>query len=197
MNYKSELLTIVRRRTAALQAGIEQINEAKASGRYTLAGLQAYVDDLNAANAVAVAADQARALQVIDQAAEDWKSTRKSTSAGNLQDAGYQAGLANVLQLIRSGAMDPENFPAVLEAYEGDTLSMAAVTDAVRNSHNVDLMELLPQKVNQGEVFAQLRKNARKYIAPVNLDNNAAAQMGLSLLMKILDRMNDNLIMEE
>ena len=197
MNYKSELLTIVRRRTAALQAGIEQINEAKASGRYTLAGLQAYVDDLNAANAVAVAADQARALQVIDQAAEDWKTTRKSTSAGNLQDAGYQAGLANVLQLIRSGAMDPENFPAVLEAYEGDTLSMAAVTDAVRNGHNVDLLELLPQKVNQGEVFVQLRKNASKYIAPVNLNNNAAAQMGLSLLMKILDRMNDNLIMEE
>ena len=60
MNYKSELLTIVRRRAAGLQAGIEQINEAKASGRYTLAGLQAYVDDLNA---VAVAADQARALR--------------------------------------------------------------------------------------------------------------------------------------
>ena len=93
--------------------------------------------------------------------------------------------------------MDPENFPAVLEAYQGDTLSMAAVTDAVRNSHNVDLLELLPQKVNQGEVFVQLRKNASKYIAPVNLNNNAAAQMGLSLLMKILDRMNDNLIMEE
>lgn len=167
------------------------------AGVILLAGLQAYVDDLNAANAVAVAADQARALQVIDQAAEDWKSTRKSTSAGNLQDAGYQAGLANVLQLIRSGAMDPENFPAVLEAYEGDTLSMAAVTDAVRNSHNVDLMELLPQKVNQGEVFVQLRKGASKYIAPVNLDNNTVAQMGLSWFVKVLDHMNDNLIMEE
>ena len=197
MSYKSELLTIVRRRTAGLQAGIEQISEAKTSGRYTLAGLQAYVDDLNAANAAAVAADQVRALQVIDQAAEDWKATRKSTSAGNLQDAGYQAGLANVLQLIRSGAMDPENFPAVLEAYEGDALSMAAVTDAVRNSHNVDLMELLPQRVDQGEVFAQLRKNASKYIAPVNLDNNTAAQFGLSWIVKVLDRMNDNLIMEE
>ena len=197
MNYKSELLTIVRRRAAGLQAGIEQISEAKTSGRYTLAGLQAYVDDLNAANAVAVAADQARALQVIDQAAEDWKTTRKSTSAGNLQDAGYQAGLANVLQLIRSGSMDPENFPAVLEAYEGDALSMAAVTDAVRNSHNVDLLELLPQKVNQGEVFVQLRKGASKYIAPVNLDNNTAAQLGLSWFVKVLDHMNDNLIMEE
>ena len=102
-----------------------------------------------------------------------------------------------MLQLIRSGAMDPENFPAVLEAYEGDALSMAAVTDAVRNSHNVDLLDLLPQKVDQGAFFAQLRKSASKYIAPVNLDNNAAAQMGLSWFVKILDRTNDNLIMEE
>ena len=51
--------------------------------------------------------------------------------------------------------------------------------------------------MNQGEVFVQLRRSASKYIAPVNLDNNTVAQMGLSWFVKILDRMNDNLIMEE
>lgn len=197
MSCKSELLTIVKKRRTALERSIEQINNAKYSGRYTPAGLQAYVDDLNAENAITTNNEREKALQVIEEAENAWKETSKNTSAKNLQDAGYQAGLANVLHMIRSGALDPDNLPAVLEAYENDLLSMAAVRGAVMESGNADLIAAMPPAADQQSLFTEMKKTVRKYITPVHLDNNVAAKMGLSWLEKVLERVNDSLIKEE
>ena len=43
------------------------------------------------------------------------------------------------------------------------------------------------------EVFEQLRKNVRKFIRPVSVDNNYAALMSIGWLQEALKNLDDNL----
>lgn len=93
--------------------------------------------------------------------------------------------------------MSENDFQTVIEAYKDDSISMRAIKEAVTGNHeNRALMSLLPvTQDDQQQFFEKLRKNAIKSIAPVSVESNTGALMGLSWILMVMERVDENLIL--
>ena len=102
-----------------------------------------------------------------------------------------------MVRMLEKGILSENDFQTVIEAYKDDSISMRAIKEAVVGNHeNRDLVSLLPvTQDDQQHFFEQLRKNAVKSIAPVSVESNTGALMGLSWILMVLDRVDENLLL--
>ena len=197
MSTKTELQSTITGYQRELQQAIQSIAAARDSGSYTPNGLAVYIQSVNEAFARTADSRRDKALALIRQAEENFRKSCSSVVVNNLKDSGYQAGLANVLEMLKSGILSEDDFQNVVEAFKDDTLAMRAIKAALKeNPESRVLIKYLPfTKEDQADLFEQLKKNTVKSIRGVSADNNAGALMGLSWILKLLEKVDDNLIM--
>ena len=197
MSIKAELKRVVDQHRKALQEAISQVQNDKGSGQYTPLGIQKRVEEINGSFGVTAIKNRETALALIEQAEKNFTDTNRSHSIKNLHDSGYQEGLSNVIRMLEKGILSENDFHTVIEAYKDDSISMRAIKEAVTGNHeNRALMSLLPvTQDDQQQFFEKLRKNAIKSIAPVSVESNTGALMGLSWILMVMERVDENLIL--
>lgn len=94
---------------------------------------------------------------------------------GKLMDAGYQAGLSNVLKMIELDAVKSESdIKAIIETYQGDFNAMAAVKAALTKSTKPEIRDfayLIPEDMRERTriLLNQLKGNVDRYIDGKNV----------------------------
>ena len=69
-----------------------------------------------------------KAIAAIDQGLEGLAVRWKKGSTGKLFDAGYQAGLANVVKMLEMGAVtEKEDVQNIIDTYTGDYSALALI----------------------------------------------------------------------
>lgn len=198
MSFKSELQSVVNRHQNNLNSAINEIKAAENSGNYTPNGIRAKVETINTEFKAGAEINQAQGLEIINRAEEYFNSRNQSNTVGNLRDPGYQAGLANVLNLIEKKALSEKDFIDIVAAYKDDELSIKSIRMALVESKKSAFVAYLPEtREDKLKVFEDLRKNVRKFIYPVTVDNNLVALMSVSWLQMALEKLDDNLQLTE
>lgn len=196
---KKELQATIMAFRSSMEAAIEEIRNVKSSGHYTPVGLQQKVEEVNENFAKYAEAYKTKAVAMIEQAEEKFKSTCQKNTAGYLTDPGHQAGLSNVFQLLEFGDVSEADFKGIVKAFENDSLALKAIKGKVIALRMpMEFLSYLPvtnDVVLDG--FALLKKNVigSSHVLPAG--NSIAAQSHLSMALKTLDRMDDQLILIE
>ena len=193
MSIKAELKRVVDQHRKALQEAILQVQNDKDSGQYTPLGIQKQIEEINGSFGATAIKNRETALGLIEQAEKNFTDTNRSHSIKNLHDSGYQEGLSNVVRMLEKGILSENDFQTVIEAYKDDSISMRAIKEAVVGNH--ENRDLVSTQDDQQHFFEQLRKNAVKSIAPVSVESNTGALMGLSWILMVLDRVDENLLL--
>ena len=198
MSFKSELQSVVNRHQNNLNSAINEIKAAENSGNYTPNGIRAKAETINAEFKAGAEINQAQGLEIISRAEEYFNSKNQNNTVSNLRDPGYQAGLANVLNLIEKNALSEKDFIDIVAAYKDDEFSIKSIRMALVESKKSAFVAYLPEtREDKLKVFEDLRKNVRKFIYPVTVDNNFAALMSVSWLQMALEKLDDNLQLTE
>ncbi len=198
MSFKSELQSVVNRHQNNLNSAINEIKAAENSGNYTPNGIRAKVETINTEFKAGAEINQAQGLEIISRAEEYFNSKNQNNTVSNLRDPGYQAGLANVLNLIEKNALSEKDFIDIVAAYKDDEFSIKSIRMALVESKKSVFVAYLPEtREDKLKVFEDLRKNVRKFIYPVTVDNNIAALMSVSWLPTALGKLDDNLQLTE
>lgn len=132
-------------------------------------------------------------------------------TTGKLADAGYQAGLSNVLKMIELDAIQNEaDIKNIIETYQGDFNAMATVKASLAKSTKPEVKKLaylVPEDTRETtrKLLNQLQANVNSYMNETNVQNsvkswnsfntqngNVAASMD-GMMQFITDRLADDL----
>lgn len=130
MSAKSELIKVLTNYRNAYEQVRAQIDQIRKNPDYTEEGKVNLIDPIVTNFVPSV--DQARqaAAAVIQGALEALDSfgvVAGMTGGAHLRDAGYQAGLANVLHMLEIGALDADEVRRIAKEYEGDYAAIATM----------------------------------------------------------------------
>ncbi|MBR3784834.1 MAG: hypothetical protein IKJ77_00285 [Firmicutes bacterium] len=132
-------------------------------------------------------------------------------ATGKLTDAGYQAGLSNVLKMIELDAIRNEaDIKGIIETYQDDFNAMATVKAALAKSTKQEVKKLtylVPEDTRETtrNLLNQLQANVNSYMNKTNVQNsvkswnafntrngNVAASMD-GMMKFVEDRLTDDL----
>lgn len=123
MSKKTELINLFKEfknRYETVQAQVEEIRKSEA---YTEIGREQAITQLLDGFAPTVQLYHDKAIAAIDQGLEGLAEKWKKASAGKLFDAGYQAGLANVVKILEMAAItEKEDVKNIIDTYTETTV---------------------------------------------------------------------------
>ena len=109
----------------------------------------------------------------LDALEDKWSKGTK----GNLMDAGYQAGLSNVLKMIELDAIKNEaDIKSIIETYHGDFNALGAVKASLTKSAKQEIRDfahLVPEDMRERTrtLLNQLKGNIDRHIDGTNVQN--------------------------
>lgn len=197
MSIKAELQSVVKTCKSNLARASQELNKAKDGGGYTPAGLQAKAEELRVEYSFQAEKSMSKALALVAEAEDNYKKGVQATTATNLHDSGYQAGLANVLQMMKNGILSEDDFQNVIKAYEGDSLALKAIkAELLQAPGGTSLLKYMHYtNEDQGDAFAQLRKNINKGMSGSPVENPQGKDFTLSWLIAAIEKLDDNLLL--
>ena len=110
------------------------------------------------------------AISAVDAGIQGLKQKWGAGLAQHLTDAGYQIGLANTLEAIKSGSITrPEDAQAIIEVYKGDQIALSSLRNAFLKSGketDKDFATLIPtdSRDRNIQLLEQLKENINRYI---------------------------------
>lgn len=139
-----------------------------------------------------------KAVELIVAAKRDLETKWTAGTAGKLSDAGYQTGLANVLQMLRLNAIPAAGLPAVIEVYKDDANAInaiRAIVDGYEEHRKKEFLPLIPHdpRTATGKILDQVVVEIDTMLNMNQLYSDNFA-MGFGLRKKyIYDALNDDL----
>ena len=219
MSAKSELIKVLTDYRNAYEQARAQIDQIRKNPDYTEEGKVNLIDPIVTRFTPAV--EQARTaaatlIQGVLGALDGFGVVAGMTGGAHLRDAGYQAGLANVLHMLEIGALNADEVRRIAKEYEGDYAAIATMRKlcAGRGWAAAGIMDIFPKDTRERrrQVLLQLMHNIDQYIniAPLKSSGavkawNAANHGAPSDIPKLLDglvtfidsKLGDDLSMNE
>ncbi|EXG87937.1 hypothetical protein K413DRAFT_4842 [Clostridium sp. ASBs410] len=152
-----------------------------------------------------------KAIAAIDQGLEGLDEKWKKGSTGKLFDAGYQAGLTNVVKMLEMAAItEKEDVKNIIDTYTGDYSAMALIKTVLVKSEHATLRDcalLIPadNREYNRRLLGQLRDNVDQNINISTLQavskswnsfNQGLTSVSISMdsmAQFVTDRLGDNL----
>ncbi|MBE5980349.1 MAG: hypothetical protein E7249_14615 [Paenibacillaceae bacterium] len=178
-----------------------QVAEIQRSVAYTEIGREQAVKQLLDSFAPTVQLYHDKAIAAIDQGLEGLAERWKKSSTGKLFDAGYQAGLANVVKMLEMGAVtEKEDVQNIIDTYTGDHSALALIKTVLVKSENIALKDcalLIPadNREYNRRLLGQLRDNVDQSMN-IYTFNQGLASVSMSIdgmIQFVTDRLGDNL----
>jgi len=201
MSKKTELINLFKEfknRYETVQAQVAQIQRNVA---YTEIGREQAVKQLLDSFAPTVQLYHDKAIAAIDQGLEGLAERWKKGSTGKLFDAGYQAGLANVVKMLEMGAVtEKEDVQNIIDTYMGDYSALALIKTVLAKSESIALKDcalLIPadNREYNRRLLGQLRDNVDQSMN-IYTFNQGLASVSMSIdgmIQFVTDRLGDNL----
>ncbi|WP_349674379.1 hypothetical protein [Lacrimispora sp.] len=201
MGKKTELINLFKEfknRYETVQAQVAQIQRNVA---YTEIGREQAVKQLLDSFAPTVKLYHDKAIAAIDQGLEGLAERWKKGSTGKLFDAGYQAGLTNVVKMLEMGAVtEKEDVQNIIDTYTGDYSALALIKTVLAKSENIALKDcalLIPadNREYNRRLLGQLRDNVDQSMN-IYTFNQGLASVSMSMdsfVQFVTDRLGDNL----
>ena len=211
MSKKTELINLFKEfknRYETVQARVEEIRKSEA---YTEIGREQAITQLLDGFAPTVQLYHDKAIAAIDQGLEGLAEKWRKGSTGKLFDAGYQAGLSNVVKMLEMGAItEKEDVKNIIDTYTGDYSALALIkTVLVKSEHHIlrDCALLIPadNREYNRRLLGQLRDNVDQNINISTLQavskswnsfNQGLTSVSISMdsmAQFVADRLGDNL----
>ena len=139
-----------------------------------------------------------RAIDLITSAQTALEQKWTAGTAGRLDDAGYQTGLANVLQMLNLNAIPAAGLPAVIEVYKDDANALnaiRAIVDGYEEHRKMEYLKLIPHdpRTATKQILDQVIREIDTMLNMNQLYTHNFA-MGFGLRKKyIYDSLNDDL----
>jgi len=126
----------------------KEINDITASLLLTQEGKKQKIDEIKEEYKVVFDKTAGKAEAEIDSVIKNMKSDRKKSVTVHLADSGYQIGLKNAADMIKSGTMGNEDVESIIDKYKGDvgalTILKGAINDIPDHSKAAALLSKIP-----------------------------------------------------
>jgi hypothetical protein len=201
MNKKTELINLFKEFKNRYETVQVQVAEVQRNVAYTEIGREQAVKQLLDGFAPTVQLYHDKAIAAIDQGLEELAERWKKSSTGKLFDAGYQAGLSNVVKMLEMGAVtEKEDVQNIIDTYMGDYSALALIKAVLIMSENIALKDcalLIPadNREYNRRLLGQLRDNVDQSMRIYNF-NQGVSSVSMSLdgmIQFVTDRLGDNL----
>lgn len=162
---------------AAAKEKIKQINSNPA---YSPEGKAEQVAKVRADFAAEAETYRNAAIAAIDAGSQELQTKWSKGTAARLLDSGYQAGLANTIKAFEGGTVTrQEDAAAIVEAYKGDYVALAALRNAFLANSNETVRGfsgLIPadNRDKNGQMLKQIRDNAARYMTEKSLNDGVS-----------------------
>ena len=179
-----------------MQAQVEEIRKNVA---YTEIGREQAVKQLLDSFAPTVQLYRDKSITAIDQGLEGLAERWKKGSTGKLFDAGYQAGLTNVVKMLEMGAVtEKEDVQNIIDTYTGDYSALALIKTVLTKSENIALKDcalLIPvdNREYNRRLLGQLRDNVDQSMNIYTFNQGMALMSIEGMIQFVTDRLGDNL----
>ena len=197
MSKKTELINLFKEFKNRYETVQAQVAEVQRNIAYTEIGREQAVKQLLDSFAPTVQLYHDKAIAAIDQGLEGLSERWKKGSTGKLFDAGYQAGLTNVVKMLEMGAVtEKEDVQNIIDTYTGDYSALALIKTVLAKSENIPLKDcalLIP--ADNRRLLGQLRDNVDQTMN-IYTFNQGLASVSMSMdsfVQFVTDRLGDNL----
>ncbi|GLB28141.1 hypothetical protein LAD12857_00640 [Lacrimispora amygdalina] len=201
MSKKAELVNLFKEFKNRYETVQTQVAEIQRNIAYTEIGREQAVKQLLDGFAPTVQLYHDKTIAAIDQGLEGLAERWKNGSTGKLFDAGYQAGLANVVKMLEMGAVtEKEDVQNIIDTYTGDYSALALIKTVLAKSENIALKDcalLIPadNREYNRRLLGQLRDNVDQTMN-IYTFNQGLASVSMSMdsfVQFVTDRLGDNL----
>lgn len=201
MSKKTELINLFKEFKNRYETVQAQVAEIQRNVAYTEIGREQAVKQLLNSFAPTVQLYHDKAIAAIDQGLEGLAEKWKKGNTGKLFDAGYQAGLANVVKMLEMGAVtEKEDVQNIIDTYTGDYSALALIKTVLAKSENIALKDcalLIPadNREYNRRLLGQLRDNVDQTMN-IYTFNQGLASVSMSMdsfVQFVTDRLGDNL----
>ena len=201
MSKKTELINLFKEFKNRYETVQAQVAEIQRNVAYTEIGREQAVKQLLDSFAPTVQLYHDKAIAAIDQGLEGLAERWKKSSTGKLFDAGYQAGLANVVKMLEMGAVtEKEDVQNIIDTYTGDHSALALIKTVLVKSENIALKDydlLIPadNREYNRRLLGQLRDNVDQSMN-IYTFNQGLIGVPMSIdgmIQFVTDRLGDNL----
>ena len=211
MSKKTELINLFKEFKNRYETVQAQVEEIRKSAAYTEIGREQAITQLLDGFAPTVQLYHDKAVAAIDQGLEGLAEKWKKGSTGKLFDAGYQAGLSNVVKMLEMGAItEKEDVKNIIDTYTGDYSALALIKTVLTKSEHESLKDsafLIPadNREQNRRLLGQLRDNVDQNInistmrtvsKSWNSFNQGMTSVSMSMdsfVQFVTDRLGDNL----
>lgn len=201
MSKKTELINLFKEFKNRYETVQAQVAEIQRNVAYTEIGREQAVKQLLDSFAPTVQLYRDKSITAIDQGLEGLAERWKKGSTGKLFDAGYQAGLSNVVKMLEIGAVtEKEDVQNIIDTYIGDYSALALIKAVLIKSENAALKDsflLIPadNREYNRRLLGQLRDNVDQSMN-IYTFNKGLASVSMSMdsfVQFVTDRLGDNL----
>ncbi|GLB27256.1 hypothetical protein LXJ15735_34970 [Lacrimispora xylanolytica] len=201
MSKKIELINLFKEFKNRYETVQAQVAEVQRNVAYTEIGREQAVKQLLDGFAPTVQLYHDKAIAAIDQGLEGLAERWKKGSTGKLFDAGYQAGLSNVVKMLEIGAVtEKEDVQNIIDTYMGDYSTLSLIKAVLIKSENIALKDcslLIPadNREYNRRLLGQLRDNVDQSMN-IYTFNKGLASVSMSMdsfVQFVTDRLGDNL----
>lgn len=201
MSRKAELINLFKEFNNRYETVQAQVAEIRKSVAYTEIGREQAVKQLLEGFAPTVQLYHDKAIAAIDQGLEGLANRWKKGSTGKLFDAGYQAGLTNVVKMLKMGAViEKEDVQNIIDTYIGDYSALALIKTVLAKSEHASLKDcalLIPadNREYNRRLLGQLRDNVDQSMN-IYTFNRGLVSVSMSIdgmIQFVTDRLGDNL----
>lgn len=201
MSKKAELINLLNEFKNRYETVQAQVAEIQRNVAYTEIGREQAVKQLLDSFAPTVQLYHDKALAAIDQGLDGLVERWKKSSTGKLFDAGYQAGLTNVVKMLEMGAVtEKEDVKNIIDTYMGDHSALALIKTVLAKSESIALKDcalLIPadNREYNRRLLGQLRDNVDQSMNIYSF-NQGLVSVSMSIdgmIQFVTDRLGDNL----
>ena len=201
MSKKTELINLFKEFKNRYETVQAQVAEVQRNVAYTEIGREQAVKQLLDGFTPTVQLYHDKAIAAIDQGLEGLAERWKKSSTGKLFDAGYQAGLSNVVKMLEMGAVtEKEDVQNIIDTYTGDYSALALIKTVLVKSENIALKDcalMIPSDNREynRRLLGQLRDNVGESMN-IYTFNQGLVSVSMSLdgmIQFVMDRLGDNL----
>lgn len=201
MSKKTELINLFKEFKNRYETVQVQVAQIQRNVAYTEIGREQAVKQLLDSFAPTVKLYHDKSITAIDQGLEGLTERWKKGSTGKLFDAGYQAGLTNVVKMLEMGAVtEKEDVQNIIDTYTGDYSALALIKTVLAKSESIALKDcalLIPadNREYNRRLLGQLRDNVDQSMN-IYTFNQGLASVSMSMdsfVQFVTDRLGDNL----
>ncbi|MEZ3426495.1 MAG: hypothetical protein K1W13_03675 [Lachnospiraceae bacterium] len=209
MSRKQELTNILNEYQRGYTELLRQVTEIRNSSAYTAVGREQAVSKLEDDFSPTVKRCHDSAAGLVESALAAMSEKWKKGNAKRIQDAGYQAGLANAIKMLELGAVrEQEDIQGIIDSFAGDFNALSVIRKILENSNDEEIAQYssLVSKDNREycrRLLGQLKNNIDRDINMQAVHDNLFAEynqplggilLGIDgMLQFVTERLDDNL----